>query len=59
LPPIGQNQEQWKNLWRWKGMTYSETRVVVPRGKPAGRLFHQEKAALNTAGKGTFTLVSL
>jgi hypothetical protein len=40
-------------------MGYSETRVAVPRGKLAERLFHQEKSALNTAGKGTLTLLSL
>jgi hypothetical protein len=40
-------------------MLYSKTKVAVPRGKPAKWLFHQEKAALNTAGKGTFTLVLL
>jgi hypothetical protein len=38
---------------------WSETRVAVPRGKPAEWLFSQEKATLNTSGKGTFTLVSL
>jgi hypothetical protein len=38
---------------------YSETRVAVPRGKPAEWLFPLEKATLNTIGKSTFTLVSL
>ena len=38
---------------------WSETRVAVPRGKPAEWHFYKEKATMNTSGKGTFTLVSL
>jgi hypothetical protein len=42
----------------WAGQC-SETRVAVSKGKPAEWLFSQEKATLNTVGKGTLTLVSL